>query len=189
MYQLTLRLEHSEPPVWRTLQVLNTTSLEDLHDMFQVAMGWQNEQAYQFIINDHYYGDDDLGSSGNRSDAGSVRLGELIKRGKVSFMYEYDLSDGWEHHVHVDKIRPLSAEEAVQLPRCIAGENACPPEECGGIFGYYELLSLLKDPEHPAYAEMVEQYGVIDPRAFDLSAVNQNLNNLFQPVSASASGS
>lgn len=180
MYQMTIRLEHSEPPVWRTLQVLNQTTLEDLHDIFQIAMGWKNEQTYQFIIDEHYYGDDDLGSSDNRSDAATVHLGSLIKRGKVSFVYEYDLSDGWEHHVHVDKIRPISAEEAARLPLCLDGENACPPEDCGGIFGYYELLSLLKDPQHPAYQEMIVQYGAIEPRAFEIAQVNQQLRALFQ---------
>jgi len=180
LYQLKIRLEHSEPPVWRTLQVLGQTTLEDLHDMFQVVMGWKNENPFQFIIDEHYYADSDLGTGQNRIDASQVTLGSLIKRGKSTFVYEYDLSDGWEHEVEVEKIRPVSQEESFHLPLCLAGENACPPEDCGGIFGYYELLSLLKDPEHPAYQEMIDTYGEIRPRDFDLEAVNRSLGNLFR---------
>lgn len=178
-YQLKIQLNGSEPPVWRRIQVLGDTALDRLHDIIQVAMGWDGEHHYQFIINEHYYSSDDLGHSFDRSEAHQVTLGQLIKRAKTTFLYEYDLSDGWEHEVAVEQLRPISDLDAQQLPFCMAGENACPPEDCGGIFGYFELLSILKDPKHPAYQEMVDTYGQLDPRQFELEQVQRSLKILF----------
>ncbi|PKL77037.1 MAG: hypothetical protein CVV27_07245, partial [Candidatus Melainabacteria bacterium HGW-Melainabacteria-1] len=96
-----------------------------------------------------------------------------------SFLYEYDFNDGWEHELLVEKIRPIPDQEAEQYPLCLEGENACPPEDCGGIFGYYELLTVLKDPSHPAFAEFKQQYGEIEPGSFDLNHANQRLQDLF----------
>ncbi len=179
LYQLKVQLVGSEPPVWRRFQVLNKTPLDQLHDMIQVVMGWDNEHFYQFIIDDVYYSAPEMTDSDQRKEARQYRLGDLIKRGKTSLIYEYDLSDGWEHEVTVEKIRPISDFDAQQLPFCLEGENATPPEESGGIFGYYELMSILKDKDHKAYAEMHEQYGDINPRAFDLEQINRALRALF----------
>lgn len=179
VYQLKISLNGSEPPVWRRVQVLGSTHLSDLHDMLQEVMGWRNEDFYQFIIEDRCYGDTELGSGENRGDAEQVSLGALIRRPKMNFIYEYDFNDGWEHEIIVEKIRPVPDQDGHLFPHCLEGENACPPEGCGGIFGYYELLSLLKDPSHPAYAEMQKLYGVIEPKAFDLAAINKRLQALF----------
>lgn len=178
-YQLRIELTGSEPPVWRRIQVLGQFPLSDLHDILQTAMGWQNEHFYQFIINDRIYGDPELGSGDNRVDAETASIGSLIKRAKVGFIYEYDFDDGWEHEIIVEKIRPMPDEEAATLPRCLEGEGACPPEDCGGIFGYFELLEALNDPEHHAYPEMKRLYAHLDPMAFDIEAVNRRLGVLF----------
>ncbi|MEZ0373821.1 MAG: plasmid pRiA4b ORF-3 family protein, partial [Candidatus Sericytochromatia bacterium] len=134
---------------------------------------------YQFIIEDRCYGDAELGSGDSRMDASAVSLGQLLRRPKLQFLYEYDFSDGWEHEILVEKIRPQPESETLGLPQCLAGENACPPEDCGGIFGYYELLAVLADPGHPAHAELKQQYAGFEPAAFDLEAVNHNLQAMF----------
>lgn len=179
LYQLKISLNFSEPLVWRQLQVSGNTSLEDLHDILQVTMGWKNHHMYQFIIDEQIYGDADLGTSESRHSSSDVLIGDLFKRPKMSFIYEYDLSDGWEHEMIVEKISPSSAEALENLPFCLNGENACPPEECGGIFGYYELLAVLYDSDHPANQEMQETYGALEPHTFDLEHVNQQLQELF----------
>lgn len=180
LYQLKVQLVNSEPPVWRRFQVLSQTPLDQLHDVIQVVLGWDNEEFYQFIIEDEFYSASDIEATDQRKDASQFQLGQLVKRGKTTFLYEYDLSDGWEHEVTVEKIRPIPELDARQLPLCLEGENATPPEDCGGIFGYYELMSILKDPTHSAYAEMYEQYGDLNPRAFDLAQVNQALKALYR---------
>ncbi len=179
LYQLKAQLNGSDPLVWRRFQVLGNTTLDQLHDVFQIVMGWDSEHHYQFILDDHYYSSDALGSSRKRSDASQFLLGQLIKRGKTPLIYEYDLSDGWEHDVMVEKIRPISELDAQQLPVCLEGENATPPENSGGMFGYYELLSILKDPQHQAYQEMLDTYGDLNPAAFDLGQINRSLQIMF----------
>jgi len=76
----------------------------------------------------------------------------------------------------VEKILPLQTD--MHSPLCLAGKRACPPEDCGGIWGYAELLEVLQDPEHPEYEERLEWLGdSFDPEAFDLDEVNQILHN------------
>lgn len=179
LYQLNISLNFSDPLIWRQIQVSGATSLEDLHDILQVAMGWKNQQMHQFIIGDTIFSDADLGTSESRHDSSQTKIGDVLKRPKMSFIYEYDLSDGWEHEITVEKISPSTPEALSNTPFCINGANACPPEESGGIFGYYELLSIIKDVEHPAHQEMFEIYGSLNPEAFDLNFVNQRLKELF----------
>jgi hypothetical protein len=93
--------------------------------------------------------------------------------------YAYDMGDGWEHEVLVEKILP--AESGKRYPVCITGRRACPPEDCGGIWGYAELLQTIKDPKHEGYEERMEWLGgEFDPEAFDAEEVNALL-----PVGAS----
>lgn len=182
VYQLRISLNLSEPEIWRRFLVTGNTSLDELHDMIQIVMGWDNQHLYQFIIGEHFYGDSELGTSGQRSDSSIITLGDLIKRPKTHFIYEYDFGDGWEHDILVEKIRPRPQFEAEFLPICLEGKLACPVEDCGGIFGYYEILDALKDPEHPQHAEMEETWGELgsdlDPEHFDLKWINDNLREL-----------
>lgn len=90
---------------------------------------------------------------------------------KSKLIYEYDFGDGWEHTIEVQKI--YEPEPGVKYPVCLAGKKACPPEDCGGIWGYYDLLNAIADPKHEMHAEMVEWLGdSFNPDAFDLDEVN-----------------
>jgi hypothetical protein len=85
--------------------------------------------------------------------------------------YEYDFGDGWEHVLVVEKVFP--AEPGVTYPRCVAGQRACPPEDCGGSPGYTNLLEAVADPDHPEHKELLDWIGAeFDPEAFDPEAVN-----------------
>lgn len=89
-------------------------------------------------------------------------------------LYEYDFGDSWTHQIVLEKILPPSPE--LKAPQCIAGARACPPEDCGGVFGYAELLTALRDPSHPEHEDMLEWMGgEYDPAFFDLEAVNDQL--------------
>lgn len=97
-------------------------------------------------------------------------------RSKIS--YVYDFGDGWDHQVLVEKL--LDRQPGTKYPRCIGGRRAAPPEDCGGIGGYEELLETLADPTHPEHAEMLEWLGLdnaerFDPAAFDKQAVTESL--------------
>jgi hypothetical protein len=92
-------------------------------------------------------------------------------------VYEYDFGDGWEHGIQLEKI--VGPEPGVHYPRCLAGRRACPPEDCGGVWGYAELLEILADPRHPEHAERLEWLGgPIDPEAFDPDEVNNLLKRV-----------
>jgi len=104
-------------------------------------------------------------------DEDAVTLAEVCPKAKSKLIYEYDFGDGWEHTIEVQKI--LEPESGVEYPVCLGGKKACPPEDCGGIWGYYELLDAIADPKHDRHDELREWLGgEFDPDAFDLEEVN-----------------
>jgi hypothetical protein len=110
-------------------------------------------------------------------DERKMRLCELSPAVKSKFIYEYDFGDDWEHEIEVVKIGPPA--EGVKYPVCLAGKLACPPEDCGGVWGYYEKLEVLKNPKHKDYEELIEWMGKkFDPERFDLEKINTALANL-----------
>ncbi|MFH1017390.1 MAG: plasmid pRiA4b ORF-3 family protein, partial [Pseudomonadota bacterium] len=107
-------------------------------------------------------------------DEDGVTLAEVCPNVKSRLIYEYDFGDGWEHVIDVQKISEPS--EGVEYPACLGGENACPPEDSGGVWGYYEKLEAVADPRHEFHEEYREWLGEdFDPDAFDLDAVNAAL--------------
>jgi len=104
-------------------------------------------------------------------DEATFTLGQLCPKVKSKLTYEYDFGDGWEHTIEVQKI--VEPEPGVEYPVCLGGKKACPPEDCGGIWGYYELLETIADPKADDHEDMVEWLGGdFDPDAFDLDEVN-----------------
>ena len=99
---------------------------------------------------------------------------------KFKFLYEYDFGDGWEHELLLEKMLPKDME--TRYPICLAGKRACPPEDCGGIWGYSDFLAAIRDPTHPEHDEMLEWVGgEFDPDAFDADEVNMELQSLKYP--------
>jgi len=172
VYQLKVTIKHVRPPIWRRLQVSGGASLAELHDVLQIAFGWTDTHLHQFVIGGAYYGvpDPDEVDWPPLQDERRMRLGDIAATTK-SFVYAYDFGDGWEHSIVVEKT--LEPEPGVAYPRCLAGRRNGPPEDCGGPWGYMELLQALADPTHPEHAEMREWLGgELDPDALDLGEVN-----------------
>ena len=175
IYQIKITLLGSDPLIWRSIQVAGNTNLRQLHEIIQVAMGWTNSHLYQFHIDGEYYGQPDSEFDSDIKDAVKVRLQSLYKGKKTKFIYEYDFGDGWEHEILLEE--KFSPETGVRYPICLKGEKACPPEDCGGIYGYYGLLEIIKDPNNPEYKEMLEWLGEdFDPGAFDIKSINDALH-------------
>jgi hypothetical protein len=184
--QLKVTLRDSKPPIWRRVLVPDTFTLGDLHTAIQVAMGWTNSHLHNFTIGQNVYGmtGDDMGFEFDFGmddiDEDSVTLREVLPAEGKKFRYEYDFGDGWEHEVLVEKILPM--EGGAAYPRCIKGKRACPPENCGGIWGYMEMLETLQHPESPEYAELREWLDRdLDPEAFSEDEVNALLAQIFTP--------
>ena len=172
VFQLKVTLRRSKPPIWRRIQVGSDIRLPSLHDVLQVVMGWEDSHLHQFIVNDSHYGlpDPDI----EIQDERDVSLGQVVSKVNDRLIYEYDFGDSWEHELLVEKILPLNEEN--RSPVCLAGKGACPPEDCGGIWGYEDLLKAVRDPKHPEHKEMMRWVGSeFDPDAFDLTMVNNVL--------------
>lgn len=149
---MKVTLRGMKPPIWRRLLLPGTLTLGNLHDAIQAAMGWRDCHLHAFEIDGRQYGDrlavDDV------ADERRLTLNGLLKSGVARFGYTYDFGDNWEHAVLIEKAVP--AEAGKSYPACIAGKRSCPPEDCGGIWGYQELLEITADPTHPEHAERIE---------------------------------
>ncbi|MCL6478954.1 MAG: plasmid pRiA4b ORF-3 family protein [Peptococcaceae bacterium] len=176
IYIMKVTLRDCTPPIWRRFQVPGSINLYKLHRVLQVVMGWENYHLYQFIIKNTYYGDPDPDPEHGLKNARKTRLDQVVTRAKTSFTYEYDFGDGWNHSIQVEKILP--AKEKIK-PLCLAGERACPPEDCGGPWGYENLLEILSNPEHDEYDETLAWVREdFDPEFFDLDELNKELKKL-----------
>lgn len=173
IYQLKLTLKHIRPPIWRRVEVPADIKLGKLHQVIQIAMGWNGSHMHAFMVGKAIYGTPDPEYGGRTLNEVGVRLHEIVGEGD-KLNYEYDFGDCWLHEVKVEKV--LNADATVHYPRCTAGKRACPPDDCGGPFGYEELLEALKNPSHPDHAERIDWLGGdFDPEAFELLAINQGL--------------
>jgi hypothetical protein len=169
---LKVALRGTRPPVWRRLLMPGTMTLADLHQAIQAAMGWEDCHLHAFDITGRQYGDrhavDDV------ADENHLTLTGVLKSGVTRFGYTYDFGDDWDHTVAIEKIRPASAGQT--YPACVAGKRNCPPEDCGGVWGYAELLQILADPAHPERAERLEWLGEdFDPEDFSIPMANAAL--------------
>jgi hypothetical protein len=174
VYQIKVTLRGSKPPIWRRFQVASDTSLVQLHRILQCVMGWEDYHMHQFIVGGVMYGNADMMEDFDTVEEKTVTLDQIVRREKFKFIYEYDFGDGWEHELLVEKILPV--EEGKTYPVCLTGKRACPPEDCGGIWGYSGFLEAVQDPAHPEHEEMLDWVGgEFDPAAFDLQEVNAEL--------------
>lgn len=158
------------PPVWRQVVIPAGYTLDRVHGVIQAAMGWQNSHLHMFRIAGREYGPAYLDDELETLDEKQFRIGDLVKTGDLAG-YEYDFGDGWEHEVAVEA--GAAADAATVYPVCIAGEGACPPEDCGGPGGFAELKELLAGPPSLERKDMRVWAGEdYDPAHFDLAAAN-----------------
>ena len=174
--QLKVSLTGVEPTIWRRLLVRSDTTLAELHTILNEAMGWTNSHLHAFEVDGERYCDPTHDPELHMGDERKIRLSPSIPNGAV-FIYEYDFGDGWEHEVVVESRVPH--DHRVAYPVCIGGERAGPPDDCGGVHGYAELLAALADPKHDEHDTLTEWIGgYFDPEGFDANRVNRALSKL-----------
>ena len=183
LYHLKVSLEGIEPLIWRRLQVPGDANLGWLHAVIQVAMGWTNSHLHQFNAGKRLYSDPSFGLDEFEDDPcvldeNKTAVLDIVRRAKSAFVYEYDFGDSWEHRITVERIlEPDPA--AVRFAQCLDGERACPPEDCGGVWGYENLLKIIRKPKHKEYESMMEWLGgKFNPEAFDRDKINKYLRKL-----------
>lgn len=176
--QLKITLKDIEPKIWRRFFVSDFWTFDKLHRIIQNVMGWENYHLFEFKFgnkrivppDEGYLEEDEL-------DPKKIKIEEYVNKEKQKFEYVYDFGDSWEHEIVVEKITEDKIEDADQYPKCIEGERACPPEDCGGSWGYEEMMEIRENKKHPRYKELIlnwlgEDY---DPEKFDLDEVNKKL--------------
>lgn len=165
IYQFKIALKYSKPLIWRRIQVPADYTFWALHCAIQDAMGWAGGHlhGFRFVNKKNNYQsiniglplpDDDVEYMERLIDERTAMIADYFGRISKQSVYEYDFGDGWEHMVLLERI--VLAEPKEKYPKIIAGANACPPEDCGGIGGYYDMLETLKDPKNPEYEEIRE---------------------------------
>lgn len=173
VYQLKVTLSGSHPPIWRRILILSDVSFFDLHVAIQDAMGWFDSHLHQFFVGSPYGRDSlclsypyaDLEPLEETKDERHEKLFKHLHKEDQRVYYEYDFGDGWMHEIRLEKILPFDATK--NYPQLVKGVNACPPEDCGGIGGYYDLLEILKDPKNPDHQERLEWLNMEEEEAFD----------------------
>lgn len=138
-YQLKIALRAITPLIWRRLCVTSDTTIARLHDVLQITMGWEDLHLHQFRIHGKTYGISRMGGISFADDPHQVILADFKLRKGERFVYEYDMGDYWQHDVRLEQILPCDPRK--HYPVCVAGAGDCPPEDCGGPWGYRELLA------------------------------------------------
>lgn len=156
VHRLKVTLREVKPPVWRRIEVPSSIKLSELAPVLEAAMGWLGGHLHSFEIAGVRYetpDDDDFGFP-IAEDERKVRLREVLPVVKSKMQWSYDFGDGWKHDVWVEAIE--ARRNDVVYPVCIDGKRACPPEDCGGPWGYGDLLAALGDPAHDDHEQMTE---------------------------------
>ena len=177
IYQLKITLLDHEPKIWRIVEVKSSIGLLELHAVIQTAMGWTNSHLHHFIKNNVFYALPVEGSEDFEPepiDESNVQAFDILTKPDEKVIYEYDFGDGWEHEIELLKI----SDGKLKSPVCLQGENACPPEDCGGVGGYEKLLEIITDPEHEEYEKTIEWLNDdFDPSYFNLDETNDEMKN------------
>ena len=171
LYQFKVTLLEASPPIWRRIQVHDCT-LDKLHEHIQTAMGWTNSHLHQFEIDGERFGDPELLDDGFEDfecvDSTVTMLSDILPESgqRFAFKYEYDFGDGWEHEILFEGCPP--ADKGKKYPLCVEGERACPPEDCGGVWGYADFLEAITNPKHEEHESFLEWCGgSFSPDEFD----------------------
>ncbi|RZM21305.1 MAG: plasmid pRiA4b ORF-3 family protein [Pedobacter sp.] len=180
--QVKISLRGTKPLIWRRILVEKTSTFEALQAVIQIAMGWTNSHLHEFTVDGVRIGQSldefDMDYGEKLIDEATVTLESVLTEGTQTVDYTYDFGDSWEHTLVVEKWLPV--DDAIQYPICTGGKLNCPPEDCGGIPGFYEMLRIVNEEGHPERQEMLEWLGGgYDAKAFDLQEVNRQLTAFF----------
>ena len=179
VHRLKVTLRQVEPPVWRRIEVASEMTLSTLAGVLEGAMGWHGGHLHAFDIDGVSYALPDGEGFGFRrtADERRAKLGGVLPAATPAMRWDYDFGDGWEHDVVVEAIEPRQAGSTP--PVCIGGGRACPPEDCGGPWGYEELLAALADPTHERHEEFSEWLPEgFDPEAFDIAGATEMMRRV-----------
>ncbi|MEO1610383.1 MAG: plasmid pRiA4b ORF-3 family protein [Pseudomonadota bacterium] len=181
---IRIELEESDPLIWREIETPTLMTLKMLHDVIQKLMGWSDDHLWKFndkICCYSLFMEDDWDDTPCR-DAANVRLRDICERKKTVLTYVYDFGDNWRMRVVISNIRQGDPE--LDYPRYLGGERAGPPEDSGGIPGFYNMLEARPDPKHPDHDDANEFLLDYDPDKIDEVAINSALSRIAKRLNA-----
>ena len=174
-HQLKVTLPTVKPRVWRRIVVSSDMTLAELAAVLEAAMGWLGGHLHVFDVGGTRYGRLDPDWGMDDLDENGFRLDKVLPEVGMKMRWDYDFGDGWEHDVVVEAIG--LPERGVEYPVCLAGRRACPPEDCGGPWGYADLLEALANPDHPEHEELSEWAPLgFDPARFDIEETSEAMH-------------
>jgi hypothetical protein len=173
-YLLKIKLAEIEPDIWRQFVVPADITLDRLHDVIQVVMGWTDSHLYEFLIGNRRYTElPEFEEDG--LEAGKYRLGDLLDQKGGAFDYRYDFGDNWLHIITIEDDRYENPALVSEI-ECLDGARACPPEDIGGVFGYDEFCDAVNNPDHEEHEHIRQWYGEpYDSDAFSTDDLNDAL--------------
>lgn len=181
--QLKIKLRGSQkPPIWRQVQVPANLDFQQLHAILQGAMGWTNSHLHVFTDRQRSFSigmPDDFGMD-DIQDGRKEKVQNYLSAKGDALIYEYDFGDCWEHDIEVQEV--LEAAPGETYPKLLKGKGACPPEDCGGIWGYYHLVEAINNPKHEDHEDMVDWAGADewDVNEFDEAHARERMLNRYK---------
>ncbi len=180
LYLLKIELLDIEPKIWRRFVVPGSITLDRLHDVIQIVMGWQDYHLHEFVIGKMKYTENPEGKDDGEVD-GLFRLVDLVKQKGRNIRYLYDFGDSWEHEITIEDSR--CSHPQLQAPvECLDGARACPPEDVGGTDGFFDFCEAVLDPANEDHEQLTQWYagfpwytGAFIPEAYDVAKVNDEL--------------
>ncbi len=187
--QLKIQLNDIKPQIWRTVLAEDNITFSELHEIIQIAMGWDNYHMYDFTVSKTRIEADNIKDvrvdamwagilpRAKAIPASRTKLSEFLKSKNQKFSYLYDFGDSWAHTITVERI--LEKNYSRKYPTCIDGARACPPEDCGGVHSYKNFLRAIRNPKHNEHKQMLEWIGgEFDAEHFDINETNKSLGRL-----------
>ena len=179
VHRLKVTLKGIRPPIWRRIEVASNTGLHELSAILEAAMGWGGDHLHAFVTGGVTYqipSEFDDFDRYRTFDERKSKLAKVLPAVGSRMVFEYDFGDSWAHDVVVEAITPAGVDTA--YPVCVGGKRACPPDDCGGPWGYGELLQTLADPGHEDHLSMLEWCGgSIDPDAFSAADITHAMRH------------
>ena len=188
IHRIKVMLAGAKPPIWRRVELASTTTLADLHRIVQVSFEWNGSHLWLFDTPLGRYGPGEMSAVKpdlEHRDAQQLTLERAAPQPGSTITYLYDFGDDWQHVIQVESILP--AVDGTRYPWCSGGRRAAPPEDCGGVWGYADLIETLGDTGHPGHEAMLEWLGLgspaeFDPARFTAAEVNAGLAPYAAPV-------
>ena len=177
VFTLHLSIVGTKPLVWRRMLVRESMWLSRLHDSIQVIFDWFDYQTHAFNLDDLRFGNPLKRDNLTIEDDRDVTLADLDLEHRERFTYGYHFGEGWQVAIKVEKTGKIA--KGVTYPHCAAGELAGPPEDCGGLDAYHDMLACIKEPQSELGREWLEWLGPdYNPSACDVDKINKSLKKL-----------